>query len=91
MTSTNLPNVEPQKIWLWRDNRLEGQWSITLEDLAAQFAVSCWANYEWPLDRSVATFIGDRDGLSSVIDQSDFTPVVRACSDALRKSTGTQR
>lgn len=42
-----------QMIKLWRDNRIDGEWEISLDDLAAQFAGSRWAGYEWPLERSV--------------------------------------
>lgn len=57
---------------LWRDNRVDQRWQISLADLADQFLASSWAAAEMRADRALAGFISAKDdGLSSVWEDTD--------------------
>lgn len=73
-----------RSVTLWRNNRLDGRWQIQLGDLAHRFAASPWAGLDWPLPRRVRVFItAADDGLSSVLDEDDYSAIEAACRDAV--------
>lgn len=62
---------------LWRGNRIDGERTITLDQLAAGFTASEWGDdteyaASWPLRRRLAVYIGANEGLGSTIEPEDF-------------------
>lgn len=69
-------------IALWRNNRIDGEWHIGLEELARRFAVSGWAGQPWPLRRRILLFVTSPDGLSSTFLDEDYDALEAACRNA---------
>jgi len=59
---------------LWRDNRLDQQWSLTVEEIAHRYAALRPEPAGVPFMRDFAWFIGAAEGLSSVVGHDDDLP-----------------
>jgi len=46
----------------WKNNRLDAEFDMPLEELAVLFAASEWAAVPWLLDRSLRAFLTDQGG-----------------------------
>ena len=75
-------------IRLWKDNKLNQEHEISINDLVTKF----W-EYEdrhdlvgsWPLERCIRAFITDKEsegGLQSVFDEQDYEDIYEAVRDA---------
>jgi len=63
----------------WKDNRIDGEYDMTVDQIAEGFLASGWAEIEWPSERKLAAYLGDRagGGLSSTWeDRLTFNAVV---------------
>lgn len=62
---------------LWKGNKIDAEWVMSNDDIAAGFLKSKWAqNFElgWPLDRALRAYItdGEPTGLDSVFEDGDL-------------------
>lgn len=55
---------------MWRENRRDGEWELSNQEIAEQFIKSKFYNLEYNLsfDRQLVNFICDEQGLNSVWD-----------------------
>ncbi len=67
---------------LWRNNRIDAEWHIDLEELARRFAASGWAGQPWPLRRRILLFVTSPDGLCSTFLDEDYDALEAACRNA---------
>ncbi len=73
---------------LWKDNRIDQEYSVDRDDLAAQF--DAWlgmkgieyVNY-YNTERLIRFFLTDKEGMSSVFDESDFPAFVEDLAPAI--------
>ena len=64
---------------LWRGNRLDGEWEAPVEELAERFCQEDpYADSEWPLVRKLGVWMGDPEGLNSVVEATDFDELLGA-------------
>ncbi len=68
---------EMREIKLWKENKINQEWTITFEELTKRFYNS-WMysefQFQWPLDRILRGFISgnEKDELNSVFDDNDY-------------------
>jgi hypothetical protein len=76
-----------EHVTLWRDNRLDAAWTITIADLAARFAAV--RHRDIPFERDLLDFITRPDGLSSVftVDTAALLDAVYDAYVAIRDTT----
>jgi len=67
-----------ETVKLWKDNRIDGEWELSEQEVADRFLASRWAQESWaqgwPLDRALRAFLtaGPEDeGLASVWDEGE--------------------
>lgn len=55
---------------LWKDDRIDGEYEMTIDELARGFLASGWVDVEWPYERKLVAYLtsGDRGGLRSSWD-----------------------
>lgn len=58
-------NQKPMR--LWRNNRLDAEFTRPIGHLAEQFRDSPWADVPWPVERAVAAFLVDSEGPVSAV------------------------
>ena len=92
-----MPKIEKPKyaptdlIKLWYDNQLDGEWELTLSEIANRFIQYCEAGRyceTWPLERNIRCFLTDKEsngGLQSVIEESDYEDIHNICYDKWRQ------
>lgn len=64
---------------LWKDNKIEEEWALSVEEICERFAASKWCTPDylnaWPLQRRLLAFIGGPEqsgGLNSAHDEAEF-------------------
>lgn len=81
------------RIMLWKENKTDQGWQISVSDLVARFMKSERytdkdALYYHGVDMSLAAFISDKDGLNSVIEKPDFERACKCLWDIINKKWG---
>jgi len=51
----------------WKNNRLDAEFDLPIEQVAAMFAESTWADVPWLIDRRLCAFLTDTDGPVSAV------------------------
>ena len=62
----------------WKNNRIDAEFDLPVEQLAVMFAESRWAGVPWLIDRRVCAFLTDTDGPVSAVwdDQQAYEQLV---------------
>lgn len=69
---------------LWKENRTDQQWELSMEEIAEQFASSQYSPHvikHWRLERCLRAFLTAPDGLNSVFDEEDFDELYTIVSE----------
>ncbi len=68
-------NEDNLKITLWKENKLNQEWSINYNDVLNKFRLSVyfkyWVDGRYSLDIALRNFITAKDGLNSVFDTNE--------------------
>jgi hypothetical protein len=75
----------------WKNNRLDAEFDLPIEQLAVLFAQSKWAGVPWLIDRRMCAFLTDSDGPVSAVwdDQTSYNALVDLVLAAERRQTRT--
>ncbi len=62
----------------WKNNRLDAEFDLPIEQVAVLFARSKWAGLPWLIDRRLCAFLTDTDGPISAVwnDQASYDQLV---------------
>jgi hypothetical protein len=77
----------------WKNNRVDAEFEISIEDLAVMFGQSRWAGVPWLIDRRVCAFLTDTDGPVSAgwDDQQSYERLVELVLEQQRRQTHDAR
>jgi hypothetical protein len=73
----------------WKNNRIDAEFDLPVEQLAVMFAESRWADVPWLIDRRVCAFLTDTDGPVSAVwdDQQSYEQLVDLILEQQRRQT----
>jgi hypothetical protein len=73
----------------WKNNRIDAEFDLPVEELAAMFLESKWAGVPWLIDRRVCAFLTDTDGPVAAVwdDQASYEQLVDLALAAERQQT----
>jgi len=79
------------EIILWKNNRLDRQWTITIDQAIEKFKLTTWYTYfkdgQWPLARALSCFMGADEaagGLQSAYEPDEIDFIMTAVLDKLK-------
>jgi hypothetical protein len=61
------------KLTMWKDNRVDGEHEMAIEEIARLYLESSWADQPMNLERKVRSFMTDPDGPISSVWTDDET------------------
>jgi hypothetical protein len=73
----------------WKNNRIDAEFDLPVEQLADMFCQSKWAGVPWLIDRRVCAFLTDTDGPVSAVwdDQQAYERLIELVLEQQRRQT----